>query len=126
MGKTQAVWTQTEPKIIVAEDLAPSETVQLDKDKVLSFVTVKGSLNSHTAILARTMAIPALVNTSMTLDSVMDGKLGIVDGASGTFYVDPDEKTLEEMKKRQEEVFPESSFSRHLRERTMLHLTDRK
>ena len=92
-----------EPKIIVAEDLAPSETVQLDKDKVLSFVTVKGSLNSHTAILARTMAIPALVNTSMTLDSVMDGKLGIVDGASGTFYVDPDEKTLEEMKKRQEE-----------------------
>ena len=92
-----------EPKIIVAEDLAPSETVQLDKDKVLSFVTVKGSMNSHTAILARTMAIPALVNTSMTLDSVMDGKLGIVDGASGTFYVDPDEKTLEEMKKRQEE-----------------------
>ena len=92
-----------EPKIIVAEDLAPSETVQLDKDKVLSFVTVKGSLNSHTAILARTMAIPALVNTSMTPDSVMDGKLGIVDGASGTFYVDPDEKTLEEMKKRQEE-----------------------
>ena len=92
-----------EPKIIVAEDLAPSETVQLDKDKVLSFVTVKGSLNSHTAILARTMAIPALVNTSMTLDSAMDGKLGIVDGASGTFYVDPDEKTLEEMKKRQEE-----------------------
>ena len=92
-----------EPKIIVAEDLAPSETVQLDKDKVFSFVTVKGSLNSHTAILARTMAIPALVNTSMTLDSVMDGKLGIVDGASGTFYVDPDEKTLEEMKKRQEE-----------------------
>ncbi|MEQ2411831.1 phosphoenolpyruvate--protein phosphotransferase [Blautia acetigignens] len=92
-----------EPKIIVAEDLAPSETVQLDKDKVLSFVTVKGSLNSHTAILARTMAIPALVNTSMTLDSFMDGKLGIVDGASGTFYVDPDEETLEAMKKRQEE-----------------------
>ena len=92
-----------EPKIIVAEDLAPSETVQLDKGKVLSFVTVKGSLNSHTAILARTMAIPALVNTSMVLDGSMDGKIGIVDGASGTFYVDPDEATLEEMKKRQEE-----------------------
>lgn len=92
-----------EPKIIVAEDLAPSETVQLDKDKVLSFVTVKGSLNSHTAILARTMAIPALVNTAMSLDGEMDGKLGIVDGANGTFYVDPDEATLEEMKKRQEE-----------------------
>ena len=92
-----------EPKIIVAEDLAPSETVQLDKDKVLSFVTVKGSLNSHTAILARTMAIPALVNTSVSLESEMDGRLGIVDGANGTFYVDPDEATLAEMKKRQEE-----------------------
>ena len=92
-----------EPKIIVAEDLAPSETVQLDKDKVLSFVTVKGSLNSHTAILARTMAIPALVNTSVSRESEMDGRLGIVDGADGTFYVDPDEETLAEMKKRQEE-----------------------
>ena len=92
-----------EPKIIVAEDLSPSETVQLDKDKVLSFVTVKGSLNSHTAILARTMAIPALVNTSVSLESEMDGRLGIVDGADGTFYVDPDEETLAEMKKRQEE-----------------------
>ena len=92
-----------EPKIIVAEDLAPSETVQLDKDKVLSFVTVKGSLNSHTAILARTMAIPALVNTSVSLESEMDGRLGIVDGADGTFYVDPDEETLAEMKKLQEE-----------------------
>ena len=92
-----------EPKIIVAEDLAPSETVQLDKDKVLSFVTVKGSLNSHTAILARTMAIPALVNTSVSLESEMDGRLGIVDGANGIFYVDPDEATLAEMKKRQEE-----------------------
>lgn len=92
-----------EPKIIVAEDLAPSETVQLDKDKVLSFVTVKGSLNSHTAILARTMAIPALVNTSVSLESEIDGRLGIVDGANGTFYVDPDEETLAEMKKLQEE-----------------------
>ena len=92
-----------EPKIIVAEDLAPSETVQLDKDKVLSFVTVKGSLNSHTAILARTMAIPALVNTSVSLESEIDGRLGIVDGANGTFYVDPDEAILAEMKKRQEE-----------------------
>lgn len=87
----------------MAEVLAPSETVQLDKGKVLSFVTVKGSLNSHTAILARTMAIPALVNTSVSLESEMDGRLGIVDGANGTFYVDPDEATLAEMKKRQEE-----------------------
>ena len=77
--------------------------VELDKDKVLSFVTVKGSLNSHTAILARTMAIPALVNASVPLESEIDGRLGIVDGANGTFYVDPDEATLAEMKKRQEE-----------------------
>ncbi|MGO5542749.1 phosphoenolpyruvate--protein phosphotransferase [Blautia sp. HCP3S3_H10_1] len=92
-----------EPKIIIALDLAPSETVQMDKDKVLSFVTVKGSLNSHTAILARTMAIPALVNTSMSLDDDLDGKLGIVDGGKGILYVDPDQATLEEMRKRQEE-----------------------
>ena len=102
--ETEAV-DADEPKIIVAEDLAPSETVQLDKDKVLSFVTVKGSLNSHTAILARTMAIPALVNTSVSLESEIDGRFGIVDGANGIFYVDPDEATLAEMKKRQEEDF---------------------
>ena len=89
-----------EPVIIVADDLAPSETVQLDKDKVLSFVTVHGSLNSHTAILARTMAIPALVGTELPLDNSVDGKLGIVDGMEGKIYVDPDENTLELMQRR--------------------------
>lgn len=89
-----------EPVIIVADDLAPSETVQLDKDKVLSFVTVHGSLNSHTAILARTMAIPALVGTELPLDDSVDGKLGIVDGIEGKIYVDPDENTLELMQRR--------------------------
>lgn len=102
-GESAEAMDEDEPKIIVAEDLAPSETVQLDKDKVLSFITVKGSLNSHTAILARTMAIPALVNTDLTLDEQMDGKLGIVDGASGVFYVDPDEETLTRMKEKQKE-----------------------
>lgn len=92
-----------EPSIIVADDLAPSETVQLDKDMVLSLVTVHGSLNSHTAILARTMAIPALVGTPIPLDESVDGKLGIVDGAAGKIYVDPDEETLERMKKRKQE-----------------------
>ena len=67
-GKSSGNDTGDEASIIVADDLAPSETVQLDKDKVLSFVTVHGSLNSHTAILARTMAIPALVNTPLPLD----------------------------------------------------------
>ena len=102
-GESSGTVDADEPKIIVAEDLAPSETVQLDKDKVLSFVTVKGSLNSHTAILARTMAIPALVNTALSLSDELDGKLGIVDGANGILYVDPDVETLEEMKKRQAE-----------------------
>ncbi len=94
-----------EKVIIVADDLAPSETVQLDKDLVLSFVTVHGSLNSHTAILARTMSIPALIGTSLPLDDTVDGKLGIVDGMNGKIYVDPDEAFLEEMleKQRQEQ-----------------------
>ena len=92
-----------EPAIIVADDLAPSETVQMDKDKVLSFVTVHGSLNSHTAILARTMAIPTLVGTPLPLDESVDGKLGIVDGSDGTIYVDPDEETLAAMQKRRTE-----------------------
>ena len=93
-----------EPVIIVAEDLAPSETVQLDKDMVLSFVTVHGSLNSHTAILARTMAIPALIGTeALPLNASVDGKLGIVDGFNGKIYVDPDENILTEMKAKQQE-----------------------
>ena len=105
-----------EPAIIVADDLAPSETVQMDKDKVLSFVTVHGSLNSHTAILARTMAIPALVGTPLPLDESVDGKIGIVDGSDGTIYVDPDEETLAAMQKRRTED----------EEKKILHWTDRK
>ena len=93
-----------EPVIIVADDLAPSETVQLAKDMVLSFVTVHGSLNSHTAILARTMAIPALIGTeALPLNASVDGKLGIVDGFNGKIYVDPDENILTEMKAKQQE-----------------------
>lgn len=102
-GKAGAAADTSEPAIIVADDLAPSETVQLDKDMVLSFVTVHGSLNSHTAILARTMAIPALIGTLLSLDEDIDGKLGIVDGGNGVFYVDPDEETLAKMMKRQQE-----------------------
>lgn len=93
-----------EPVIIVADDLAPSETVQLEKDMVLSFVTVHGSVNSHTAILARTMAIPALIGTEeLPLDDTVDGKLAVVDGLNGKIYVEPDAQTLEEMKKRRQE-----------------------
>ena len=86
-----------EPVIIVADDLAPSETVQLDKDLVLSFVNVHGSVNSHTAILARTMGIPALIGTPIPLDDTIHGKIGIVDGNHGCIYVDPDAETLRTM-----------------------------
>lgn len=86
-----------EPVIIVADDLAPSETVQLDKELVLSFVNVHGSANSHTAILARTMGIPALIGTPIPLDDTIHGKIGIVDGNHGCIYVDPDAETLRTM-----------------------------
>lgn len=95
-----------EPVIIVADDLAPSETVQLDKDKVLAFVTVHGSLNSHTAILARTMAIPALVNTPVELLPELDGCMAVVDGTKGALYIEPGEamlKMMQENKLKEEE-----------------------
>jgi phosphotransferase system enzyme I (PtsI) len=89
-----------EPVIIVAEDLAPSETVQLDKDKVLAFVTKYGSTNSHTAILARTMNIPAIISVDMELDEAYNDKLAIVDGFTGKIYVEPDEATLKAMEEK--------------------------
>lgn len=87
--------------IIAADDLAPSETLQLDTDKILGFVTSGGSTNSHTAILARTLGIAAVVSTGTQLHNDVDGKTAIVDGTTGTVYIDPDEETLERMKKRQ-------------------------
>lgn len=102
-GKAEQGILADEPAIIVADDLAPSETVQLDKEMVLSFVTVRGSVNSHTAILARTMSIPALIGIELSLDADIDGKMGIVDGTNGTFYVDPDPETLDRMRKIQQE-----------------------
>jgi phosphotransferase system enzyme I (PtsI) len=93
-------YTFDEPVIIAADDLMPSETVQLDKDKVLAFVTKFGSANSHTAILARTMNIPALINVPVTPD--WDGKMAIVDGHTGTFYIDPDEETVKDMQAKRE------------------------
>lgn len=90
-----------EPVIVAAKDLAPSETVQMDKSKLLGFVTEYGSSNSHTAILARTMNIPALIG--IPVKEEWDGKLAIVDGYSGTFYIDPDEETLAAMEKKLKE-----------------------
>ena len=90
----------SEPVIVVADDLAPSETVQMDKSKVLSFVTIHGSTNSHTAILARTMGIPALVGTPISLQPDMNGKMAVVDGDTGTIYVEPDSETLAKMQEK--------------------------
>lgn len=92
-----------ESVIIVADDLAPSETVQLDKEKVLSFVTVHGSSNSHTAILAKTMNIPSVINCPVEIDSDIDGAFGIVDGYNGKLYIEPDESIISAMKERQQE-----------------------
>ena len=89
-----------EPVILLANDLAPSETVQLDKSKVLSFVTRHGCTNSHTAILARTMNIPALIGIDYTEDA--EGKLGIVDGYEGKLIIDPPASVLEEYRARKE------------------------
>lgn len=125
-GKGDRVIGADEPAIIVADDLVPSETVQLDKDLVLSFVTVHGSLNSHTAILARTMAIPALVGAPLPLDESVDGKLGIVDGGAGVIYVDPDEKTLETMKKKQQEEFQKKELLQSLKGKENITLDGQK
>ncbi len=91
-----------EPVIVVANDLAPSETVQMDKEKLLAFVTEEGSSNSHTAILARTMNIPALIG--IRIDKEWNGKMAVVDGYNGELILEPDEATIKVMKERQEKI----------------------
>ena len=102
-GGRQGQVNVDEPVIILADDLAPSETVQMDKDKILSFVTVHGSVNSHTAILARTMGIPAIVDTGLTLTENLDGTEAIVDGFDGAIYIEPDRETYDRLSKRKRE-----------------------
>ena len=100
-GNTESGVDADEPVIMVAEDLAPSETVQMDKSKILSFVTQKGSVNSHTAILARTMGIPALIGSDIVIDESLNGKLAVVDGTNGVVYIEPDAATLSAMQEEQ-------------------------
>lgn len=116
----------TEPVILVAKDLAPSETVQLEKDLIMAFVTVQGSANSHTAILARTMGIPALIGTKIPLDNSIDGKLAVVDGIHGRIYVEPDEDTLRKMKERQREEEQKKELLLQLKGRENITLDGRK
>lgn len=99
-GETKIVTEQT---IIVADDLAPSETIQMDKEKILAFVMENGSSTSHTAILARSMNIPALIGTKGVLNPEFNGKAAAVDGYNGKIYIEPDEKTAEMLKKKKQE-----------------------
>ena len=92
-----------EPSIIVADDLSPSETVQMDKEKILAFVTVHGSTNSHTAILARMMNIPALIGVPMDLNGLKTGMTAVVDGFSGQVIFEPEEDVQKETEKRMQE-----------------------
>lgn len=98
-GREDGGLDSNEPVIVVADDLAPSETVQLDKSKVLAFITRHGSTNSHTAILARTMNIPALIGVDYSDD--MNGKTAVVDGYGGLLYVEPDDEIIEDFTARQ-------------------------
>ena len=113
-----------EPVIVVADDLAPSETVQMDKDKLLAFVTRYGSSNSHTAILARTMNIPALIGVAIREE--WNGKPAIVDGYEGALYVDPDEDVLKKMKRRKEEDEQTRSLLQDLKGKEDVTLDGRK
>ena len=92
-----------EPSVIVADDLSPSETVQMDKEKILAFVTVHGSTNSHTAILARMMNIPALIGVPMDLNGLKTGMTAVVDGFSGQVIFEPEEDVRKETEKRMQE-----------------------
>ena len=100
-GADTGLQEMNEPCIIAADDLAPSETVQLDKSKVLGFATMYGSSNSHTAILARTMNIPAVIGLGEDLKAEYNGKDAIIDGFTGTLYIDPDEETMKAMQEKQ-------------------------
>ena len=107
-GQDDADLSSIEPSIIVADDLSPSETVQMDKDKILAFVTVHGSTNSHTAILARMMNIPALIGVDMDLEELHTGMEAVVDGFQGTVIFEPDEtvkaQTIEKMAEEAEKL----------------------
>lgn len=114
-SQNETVMVMDEPVIIAADDLVPSETVQLDKEKVLSFVTMYGSANSHTAILARTMNIPAVIGLGEALKEEYGGKVAIVDGVDGKVYIDPDEETMASMQKKQKKDQEEKELLNQLK-----------
>ena len=114
------------PVIVASDDLAPSETVQLDKEKVLGFATMYGSSNSHTAILARTMNIPAIIGLGEGLKKEYDGKFAIIDGFDGKIYIDPDSDTLKIMKKKQAEDREKKALLQELKGKENVTLSGQK
>lgn len=107
----------TDHVIIAADDLVPSETVQLDKDKVLGFIMQFGSANSHTAILARSMGIPAIIGLGDTLNETLDGKYAIIDGFTGMVYIEPDEETLVQMKEKLAKAMERKALLQQLKDK---------
>ena len=126
MGVGKSGIETKEPVIVVADDLAPSETVQMDKDMILSFVTVHGSANSHTSILAKTMSIPAVIGCNIPLTDEIDGKEAIVDGFEGKVYVDPDPEILAEKKKIVEQELEKKQLLEQLRGKENITLDGQK
>ena len=114
-GQSADVMDLDEPVIVVADDLSPSETVQMDKEKILAFVTVHGSANSHTAILARMMNIPALIGVDMDLEALHTGTEAAVDGFHGEFFVDPSEEVKESIQRKIEEEKEKQELLQQLR-----------
>ncbi len=123
-GKKDNVLDGDEPVILLADDLAPSETVQLDKSKVLAFVTRHGSTNSHTAILARTMNIPALIG--VRFEEAVDGKFAIVDGYNGSVYVEPTDDVVKEYESKKQEAEEKKRLLQELKGKENITLDGRK
>ena len=116
----------TEPVIVVADDLTPSETVQIDKEKILAFVTVHGSTNSHTAILSRMMNIPALIGVEMNLEDIQTGTEAVVDGFSGEFILCPEEEVKAKARKKLDEEHEKRSLLLELKGKENITLSGKK
>lgn len=125
-GEEQIDWSTMEPSIIVADDLTPSETVQMDKSKILAFVTVHGSTNSHTAILARMMNIPALIGVPLQLELLHNGMCAIVDGKEGVFCLEPDEDQINRAKAAQQKEREQNNLLNNYKGRETVTKSGRK
>ena len=125
-GQGDVDLSSIEPSVIVADDLSPSETVQMDKDKILAFVTVHGSTNSHTAILARMMNIPALIGVNMNLEELQTGMTAVVDGFGGKVTFEPDEELKSQTEARMQEEEEKLKLLQELKGKENITLDGRK